>query len=785
MTATLEGPPPPPPAPEPAPGRADDPAPDAPASPGTGPVAEAALLLVTLVATASFARLFVDGAAVVPLLVAATTAHVVAAATRRRGFGPAATVATLLAGFALQASVTLYPHVSVLGLPTGTTLGDASRDLERAWQLYGEVTAPAPSSRGFLLASTFALWASAGLADWAAFRVRATAEAVVPALALLTFTSILAESTEGVVLAAAMVAAVLAFAVAQRVTRGAGAWVGRQGGGGSPALVRVGLATAVLCAVLAAVVGPRLPGSGGEALVDLTAGEGPTSRMTVSPLVDIRSRLVQQSDEVAFTVESERPAYWRLTSLDRFDGEVWSSSGRFSEADGRLPSEPPAATTVPVEQTYAIEALDTIWAPAALTPVELEQADSELRWNGDLATLIVPASRESIDGVSYTVTSEVPELTPGDLQAPRPTELDDALADATRLPDDVPPVVAAQARQVVSPVAPRPYDQALALQDWFRSTFTYDLQGTEAGHDESAVEAFLRARRGYCEQFAGTFAAMARSLGIPARVAVGFTPGEVDADGTTYTVRGRNAHAWPEVHIPGAGWVPFEPTPGRGQPGAEAYTGVAPAQDSADPTVTPTTTTAPPATTEPAPTTPRQDAQDLQVGSAPEPTPPTDGGGPPSLPVVAAAVALVALLLVALDVAVVALVRSRRRRRGREATTVPGRVRAAWAEAVDALARAGMGPRPAETAREYAARAATGLGDDGAALTGLAGLATTATWAPEGSHRDPRLATEASALAARVEARARAGMDRAQRVRALVDPRPLLAARRGRAPGSS
>ena len=75
---------------------------------------------------------------------------------------------------------------------------------------------------------------------------------------------------------------------------------------------------------------------------------------------------------------------------------------------------------------------------------------------------------------------------------------------------------------------------------------------------------------------------MARSLGIPARVAVGYTPGLDQGDGSRQ-VLGKNAHAWPEIWFDGLGWVLFEPTPGRGEPGAESYTGVAPAQDESAP----------------------------------------------------------------------------------------------------------------------------------------------------------------------------------------------------------
>src|SRR5262249_51091395 len=133
--------------------------------------------------------------------------------------------------------------------------------------------------------------------------------------------------------------------------------------------------------------------------------------------------------------------------------------------------------------------------------------------------------------------------------------------------------------------APTEYDSAIALQNWFRDNFTYDLN-VQRGHGVGAIEAFLQQRKGYCEQFAGTFAAFARVLGIPARVAVGFTPGKVMGDGL-YHVQGKHAHAWPEVYFSGIGWVPFEPTPTRGAPGAEAYTGVQPQQVDQPPRPTP------------------------------------------------------------------------------------------------------------------------------------------------------------------------------------------------------
>jgi transglutaminase-like putative cysteine protease len=122
----------------------------------------------------------------------------------------------------------------------------------------------------------------------------------------------------------------------------------------------------------------------------------------------------------------------------------------------------------------------------------------------------------------------------------------------------------------------------VSLQDWFRENFEYSTD-VPAGHGNDAIEHFLQIRKGYCEQFATTFAVMARTLGIPSRVAVGYTPGRLRADGW-YSVVGRNSHAWPEIWFDSIGWVGFEPTPTRSIPGAERSTVMPAAQDESLPT---------------------------------------------------------------------------------------------------------------------------------------------------------------------------------------------------------
>ena len=120
------------------------------------------------------------------------------------------------------------------------------------------------------------------------------------------------------------------------------------------------------------------------------------------------------------------------------------------------------------------------------------------------------------------------------------------------------------------------YAAVVALEAWFRSEggFTYDETPPPNGGAPPLV-AFMRDQHGYCQHFAGAMTLMLRYLGIPARVAVGFTTGDLSKDKTTRTVTDHDAHAWVEVWFPGWGWLPFDPTPARAQlSGPYSYSGI-------------------------------------------------------------------------------------------------------------------------------------------------------------------------------------------------------------------
>jgi transglutaminase-like putative cysteine protease len=124
-----------------------------------------------------------------------------------------------------------------------------------------------------------------------------------------------------------------------------------------------------------------------------------------------------------------------------------------------------------------------------------------------------------------------------------------------------------RAREIVGE-PPNQYTAVLALEAWFRSEggFVYDETPPQtAASAPPLVDFALRHQRGYCQFYAGAMALMLRYLGIPARVAVGFTSGTPNEDRTRWTVTDHDAHAWVEVWFRGWGWLPFDPTPARGQ----------------------------------------------------------------------------------------------------------------------------------------------------------------------------------------------------------------------------
>lgn len=109
-----------------------------------------------------------------------------------------------------------------------------------------------------------------------------------------------------------------------------------------------------------------------------------------------------------------------------------------------------------------------------------------------------------------------------------------------------------------------PYQQSVLIEQWLRNNIIYDESVDAPPGDQDLVDYVLFDHQyGYCEHYSAAMTVMLRSLGVPARVAVGYSPGEWDEDSGSYLYRQNNAHAWVEVYFPGYGWIPFEPTANR------------------------------------------------------------------------------------------------------------------------------------------------------------------------------------------------------------------------------
>ena len=110
------------------------------------------------------------------------------------------------------------------------------------------------------------------------------------------------------------------------------------------------------------------------------------------------------------------------------------------------------------------------------------------------------------------------------------------------------------------------YEQVTSLRDYFTSgNFTYSTDVDYTSSQKSMAE-FLDKKVGFCEQFAATYAAMARAIRIPSRVVIGFSPGSANANGE-FVVNAKQAHSWVEVYLTGIGWLTIDPTPAGNLPG--------------------------------------------------------------------------------------------------------------------------------------------------------------------------------------------------------------------------
>jgi transglutaminase-like putative cysteine protease len=523
-------------------------------------------------------------------------------------------------------------------LPTQASLAALAHLNTVGWTEAARFAPPVPGLRGVTFLAVAGIGLAALFTDLLAVRLRKAAAAGLPLLALFSATvasKASAPTIDEAAIFCAGVAGYLALLVAdgreriqlwgRLVSARQGAWPrpaaglrtaqrpgagqdlgpdqGRDRGPGQGQQVPVADTRALaaagrrvgMAAVAAALVVPLLipglhvrdlfgGGSGGNGL-------GAGSLVTLPDPVDqMDQQLNRPSQQTIMTYHSDNtdPPYLRIYALDLPPTAV--SWGLFLQqvtslgSDGQMPGAPGLQTAqsrlTRTRVTVAHGVTGTVFSgshtenflPMPYPTIKVTGEGGG--WAVDPETLMV-WSGNSIGGLKYTVTSKDVEPTAPELRAsPAPP----ASISAAELP--VPSTfdsLGALARKITSGAVTN-YDKAVELQQWFTApgNFTYSLDASEPNSPAGLKEFLLNTKRGFCQQFAFAFAVLARLLGIPARVAVGYTAGTSLGKGN-WRVTTSDAHAWPELYFQGAGWLPWEPTPagtgvGQGTANPPSYT---------------------------------------------------------------------------------------------------------------------------------------------------------------------------------------------------------------------
>ncbi|PRY50525.1 transglutaminase superfamily protein [Geodermatophilus tzadiensis] len=476
---------------------------------------------------------------------------------------------------------------------------------------------------------------------------------------------------------------------------------GRPGGGrgGTAAAATAGVAL-VAGLVLGALV-PTLPEGRLAAGFGPGVGGGGATGTALDPAAALQGQLTLPEPIDLLQVDSSvlDPGYLRVVTLDVYDAEEgWTLGNLDGEAsvaqDEDLAPLPGGRGGREVAVSVTAVGHDDRFLPVPASPLRVDIDDPEA-WRFDPATGTVFGRDATTAGVGYTVTAVEPQPTEEELRASGPLPVDSPLRERdTALPPLAPEVTELVATLTAG--AATPYDAVRAIHDSFsrQNGFVYSLS-TAPGTSGDDLADFLRLKQGYCEQYAGAMAAMVRAAGIPARVALGYTPGRVQPDGGRM-VTSDDAHAWVEVYFDDLGWIAFDPTPIDTERAVELPWAPRPADQEVleRPTDVPTAPTAP----APAPT-PQTDRVD---GATPQGQGATADAGSARPVLVGAGVLLGLAALVAAPAGARALQRRRRLADGGPA--------ALWDELAATARDLGLPWDPAHTPRQQATALARTLG---------------------------------------------------------------------------
>jgi transglutaminase-like putative cysteine protease len=747
------------------------------------------------------------------VLAVAALAGMGAAARRFSLPRPTVVAVELVASLALLSFLFAREQAVAWLLPGPDAVARLAALLRQGLEDVTEYANPAPLTDGIALLLVGGVLLIAVLVDALAVTYGLAAPAGLPLLALYSVAAgLAAEGGAGAFSFGAAAVGYLVLLLAdgrERLTR----WGRTFGGTGAVSRRRSGqrtgrrigaaaLGVALLAPAALPSLGTSLVGGLGSGSGTGTGGRG--NGNAVDLLVALRDNLNDSDDRTVLTVRttSRRTGdmYLRIVSLDEFDGTTWKASPRRTvPLPPSFPDPPGLGAQVRREEvTSRITAADWYEQRHLPMPYPATWAEALGRWRLDPLTLTVSGDGgATTEGETWEVSSlEVLPTREQLASAPAPGP---ELRNFTDLPASLPDVVFETAREVTKG-SRNAYEQAVALQEWFSVTgdFTYDTE-VEVGEDTGAIARFLDARQGFCVHFSFAMAAMARSLGIPARVAVGFAPGSERGDGSV-EVTLQDAHAWPELYFEGVGWTRFEPTPTRGTVPEYTRPETTPGSATPTPSAAPEddTLTAP----KPKPSSSESCAPELRRTNAcpddDEPAAAAGGGGPRWPKVLLWSAAALALLLLPLS-PMLWRARVRRRRLGTqprgEADVTPHTLRL-WREVTDTAWDLGLVPDESLTPRRTAERIARAGELDGPRSDAVHRVATAVervlyaprASAPTGLAADARAVVEALRASASRSARLRAALaprsaarlrHRARRARPFGTWRPRLPKRAG------
>ncbi|MET8772773.1 DUF3488 and transglutaminase-like domain-containing protein, partial [Streptomyces sp. NPDC004658] len=536
----------------------------------------------TLMASCALLPLVAEPTWLVQLIPLVAIQTGVGAAARRVPLGRTLTVAVqTLVTLMLLTLVFARGHALIGLIPGPDTFRYFGDLLQQGTDDVSRYAPPAPVTDGIKLMLIGGVLLIGLLVDTLAVTLRSAAPAGLPLLALYSVAAGLSGGGAGWLWFLVAAAGYLMLLLAEGRDRLA-QW-GRVFGGaprtpGGPesavAPVRTGRRIGAVALGVALVVPLALPTINGGLLdaagtgVGVGSGNGGTIS-AVNPLVSLRDNLNTNDDRQVLTLRTDTndisDLYLRIVSLDDFDGTTWKPAQRhIVGVPDRLPTpiglgsdveSGKVTTTVTAADWYAQD-----WLPMPYPPSEVKVSG---RWRYEPVGMTLVGDRgQTTRGETYQVTSLDVRPTAEQLAAaPQPPAA--LRREYTKVPSSLPKVVERTAREITAG-ASNHYEEAVKLQDWFavNGGFQYDTS-VQVGRGPGAIANFLKKKQGFCVHFSFTMAAMARTLGIPARVAVGFAPGTPQGDGTV-AVNQKDAHAWPELYFEGVGWTRFEPTPTRG-----------------------------------------------------------------------------------------------------------------------------------------------------------------------------------------------------------------------------